>query len=64
MTTNDPKPGASRNATLSLAGKQVDMPVRSGTIGPDVIDVGKLYANTGCFTYDPGFTSTANCRRR
>ena len=61
MTTNDPKPGASRNATLSLAGKQVDMPVRSGTIGPDVIDVGKLYANTGCFTYDPGFTSTANC---
>jgi citrate synthase len=33
-------------------------------VGPDVIDVGKLYANTGCFTYDPGFTSTANCSSR
>ena len=37
------------------------MPVRSGSIGPDVIDVGRLYRDTGCFTYDPGFTSTANC---
>ena len=35
--------------------------MRSGTIGPDVIDVGRLYRDTGCFTYDPGFTSTANC---
>ena len=40
------------------------LPVRSGTIGPDVIDVGKLYRDTGCFTYDPGFTSTANCSSR
>ncbi len=48
-------------ATLHHDGKTVQMPVRSGTIGPDVIDVGKLYATTGCFTYDPGFTSTANC---
>ncbi len=40
------------------------MPVRSGTLGPDVIDVGKLYRDTGCFTYDPGFTSTANCTSR
>ena len=37
------------------------MPVRSGTIGPDVVDIGRLYRDTGCFTYDPGFTSTANC---
>ena len=50
-----------RHATMSFAGKETQMPVRSGTIGPDVIDVGKLYASTGCFTYDPGFTSTANC---
>ena len=35
--------------------------MRSGTLGPDVIDIGKLYKDTGCFTYDPGFTSTANC---
>jgi citrate synthase len=40
------------------------MPIRSGTIGPDVIDVGRLYRDTGCFTYDPGFTSTANCSSR
>ena len=38
--------------------------MRSGTIGPDVIDVGRLYRDTGCFTYDPGFTSTANCSSR
>ncbi len=48
-------------ATLNLNGKQTQMPVRSGTIGPDVVDIGKVYANTGMFTYDPGFTSTANC---
>ncbi|MGE3712421.1 MAG: citrate synthase, partial [Hyphomicrobiaceae bacterium] len=44
--------------------RSVQMPIRSGTIGPDVIDVGRLYANTGCFTYDPGFVSTANCSSR
>ncbi|MDP1906977.1 MAG: citrate/2-methylcitrate synthase, partial [Hyphomicrobium sp.] len=49
------------NADLSLEGKSTKLPVRSGTLGPDVIDVGKLYRDTGCFTYDPGFTSTANC---
>ena len=51
-------------AELTLEGKSTSMPVRSGTIGPDVIDVGKLYRDTGCFTYDPGFTSTANCTSR
>jgi citrate synthase len=56
---------AGKNATLSLgANRQVELPVRSGTIGPDVIDVGRLYNRTGCFTYDPGFTSTANCSSR
>ncbi len=56
-----PKGDATKTAVLNLNGKQSPMPVRSGSVGPDVIDVGKLYANTGCFTYDPGFTSTANC---
>ncbi len=51
-------------AELTLDGKVTRMPVRSGTLGPDVIDVGKLYRDTGCFTYDPGFTSTANCQSR
>ncbi|MGN7158768.1 citrate synthase [Sphingomonas sp. SAFR-052] len=49
------------NAKLQVAGKDVEFPVRSGTIGPDVIDIRKLYAQTGAFTYDPGFTSTASC---
>ena len=53
--------GANRAATLIINNKQVQMPVRSGTIGPDVVDVARLYRETGCFTYDPGFTSTANC---
>ena len=38
-----------------------ELPVLKGTIGPDVIDVQALYKNTGMFTYDPGFTSTASC---
>ena len=53
---------AGKSATLTLgSNQQTHLPVRSGTIGPDVIDVGRLYRDTGCFTYDPGFTSTANC---
>ncbi len=45
-------------ASLTAGGKSLDMPIKSGTIGPDVIDIRKLYAQTGMFTYDPGFTST------
>jgi len=55
------KSDANPTATLLINNKQTQMPVRSGTIGPDVVDVGRLYRDTGCFTYDPGFTSTANC---
>ena len=56
---------AGKTATLSVgSNQQTHLPVRSGTIGPDVIDVGRLYRDTGCFTYDPGFTSTANCSSR
>jgi citrate synthase len=59
------KADATKTATLTLgSNQQTMMPVRSGTIGPDVIDVGRLYRDTGCFTYDPGFTSTANCSSR
>ncbi len=47
-------------ATLNLGDQQVDLPVVSGTVGPDVIDIRKLYAQTDCFTFDPGFTSTAS----
>ncbi len=42
-------------------GEQVELDVKSGTVGPDVIDVSSLYPQTGVFTYDPGFASTASC---
>ncbi|MFM9935206.1 MAG: citrate synthase [Novosphingobium sp.] len=48
-------------ATFTEGGKTTSMPIKSGTIGPDVIDIRKFYAETGKFTYDPGFTSTASC---
>ena len=55
---------ADNKATLSFSNgaPSVDMPVYSGSIGPDVIDIRKLYAQTGMFTYDPGFLSTASCQ--
>ena len=50
------------NATLTFAdGKSVQLPMFGGTVGPDVIDIRKLYAQTGMFTYDPGFMSTSAC---
>src|ERR1035437_9554632 len=54
---------AEKLATLSFSDgtPSIDMPVMSGTVGPDVIDIRPLYAKTGKFTYDPGFMSTANC---
>ncbi|MDQ1814443.1 citrate synthase [Massilia scottii] len=50
-------------ATLSFSdgSTPIDMPIYKGTVGPDVIDIRKLYAQTGKFTYDPGFMSTAAC---
>ena len=49
-----------KTAQLTIDGRTIDLPVLSGTEGPDVIDVGKLTAE-GYFTYDPGFVSTASC---
>ncbi|MCP1471447.1 citrate synthase [Sphingobium sp. OAS761] len=48
-------------ASLNVGGNSYDYAVMDGSVGPQVIDVRKLYANTGMFTYDPGFTSTASC---
>jgi citrate synthase len=48
-------------AKLNFGGADTSYAVRSGTIGPDVIDIRKLYASTGAFTFDPGFMSTAAC---
>lgn len=51
-------------ATLLVGGGRHELPIRSGTLGPDVIDISTLYAETGNFTYDPGFTSTASCESK
>ncbi|WP_370176430.1 citrate synthase [Sphingobium abikonense] len=48
-------------ASLTIGSDAQDYAIMDGTMGPQVIDVRKLYANTGMFTYDPGFTSTASC---
>ncbi len=55
---------ADNKATLSFSNgtPSVDLPVYQGNVGPDVVDIRKLYAQTGMFTYDPGFLSTASCQ--
>src|SRR3546814_8895113 len=50
-----------RNAKLNIGEESQDYAILSGSVGPDVLDIRKLYANTGMFTFDPGFTSTASC---
>jgi len=53
-----------KSATLTLDGKEQELPIYQGSIGPDVIDITRLYGETGCFTFDPGFTSTASCESK
>lgn len=50
-----------RFAKVTIDGKTVELPIISGTCGPDVIDIRSLYQETGVFSFDPGFTSTASC---
>jgi len=64
MSTQIGKENLSKNIfklSDNETGLDTDLPVLSGTLGPSVIDVRKLYAQTGHFTYDPGFTSTGSC---
>ena len=49
------------SAKLTIGDTTLDLPIHSPTVGPDVIDIRKLYAQGDVFTYDPGFTSTAAC---
>ncbi|MGH8526046.1 MAG: citrate/2-methylcitrate synthase, partial [Gammaproteobacteria bacterium] len=51
-----------KTATLEADGTNHAYPVLEGSVGPDVIDIRKFYAESGMFTYDPGFTSTASCQ--
>lgn len=50
-----------KTAKLTIGDKEIELPIYSPTAGPDVMDITKLYAQGGVFTYDPGFTSTAAC---
>jgi citrate synthase len=52
----------SKTAQITIDGKPNEFPVMKGTMGPDVVDIQKLYAQTGAFTFDPAFNSTASCK--
>ena len=55
----------SKTATLNITGQEpLELPVMEGTLGPDVVDIRTLYAKTGAFTFDPGFTSTSACESK
>ena len=56
-----PEPSKTFTLTDNETGDSHSLPSMDGTIGPRVIDIRRLYAETGLFTYDPGFTSTASC---
>ncbi|GGC00491.1 citrate synthase [Oxalicibacterium flavum] len=58
-----PQAQSDTKATLSFSdgSPSVELPIYKGSLGPDVIDIRKLYAGTGKFSYDPGFMSTASC---
>ena len=51
-------------ASVLMDGARYDFPIKKGTIGPDVVDINTFYQETGCFTYDPSFTSTASCESK
>lgn len=59
----EPKvPKSTKNAKLILPdGKEIELPILEGTMGPPMIDIRSLYSKTGYFTYDPGFTCTGSC---
>ena len=54
---------STKKATMSFSDgtPSIDLPIYEGTVGPDVVDIRKLYGQTGKFTFDPGFLSTASC---
>jgi citrate synthase len=67
MTVTDnlrTKGATEKDASVVIGGTGYDLPMRKGTVGPDVVDVSSLYQDTGRFTYDPGFTSTASCESK
>src|SRR5215467_14628045 len=64
-TNNIPAEGATgKEASVFITGTKYDLPMRKGTLGPDGVDTSSLYQDTGHFTYDPSFTSTASCESK
>ncbi|NQV56859.1 MAG: citrate (Si)-synthase, partial [Rhodospirillales bacterium] len=61
MSDKDRRNSETFTLTNNATGEEFELPVISGSVGPKVIDVRRLYADTGFFTYDPGFTSTGSC---
>ena len=57
----DERQTRAEGGTLAVDGHEMNLAVKHGSIGPSVVDISKLYSQTGMFTYDPGFTSTAAC---
>ena len=55
---------SSNTAKLAYNANEIELPVIKGARGPAVIDIGTVYRDTGSFTFDPGFTSTASCASR
>src|ERR1044072_6325948 len=53
-----------KDASVVIGGTGHDLPMRKGTLGPDVVDISTLYQDTGRFTYDPSFGSTASCESK
>jgi citrate synthase len=60
----DAKTASTKTAKVTVGEESHAFPIKAGTIGPEVIDIAKLYGTTGMFTYDPGFTSTASCESK
>src|SRR6201984_2766915 len=56
--------GMGDTAKIGIGAKTVELPVLKGTVGPEVVDIRKLYGEADVFTYDPGFTSTASCESK
>ncbi|MDP6474626.1 MAG: citrate synthase [Alphaproteobacteria bacterium] len=68
MTANAQQGSSAADTTFSLTdnatSETIELPVISGSLGPDVVDIRKFYGGTGKFTYDPGFTSTGSCESK
>jgi citrate synthase len=63
-TASAPSPATKTAKLTDPSGKTYDFPMLSGTLGPDVIDIRKLYDATDHFTFDPGYTSTGSCESK